>query len=129
MSRTIKFRAWVPKYKEMFTVAILSWNQDGSLLIKLKEHMDADFYRPGAAEIQLMQFTGLTDMHDTEIYEGDIVKFAGYSQDEKFTSQIIFDQGIFRPKMWSEPLGFYKSKEVIGNIYEHPELVKRSRHE
>jgi uncharacterized phage protein (TIGR01671 family) len=71
-----------------------------------------------------LQYTGLEDDGGKGIYEGDIVRFDGHIRDERFASPIIFDHGMFRPKMWPEPLGFYKYKNIVGNIYENPELLK-----
>ena len=90
---------------------------------------------------KLMQFTGLHDKNGKEIYEGDIVKINAHSYDFGFEKdrigEIRFIEGCF---------GFYKQLsekeylfnelstefgygeleyyEVIGNIYENPELLK-----
>ena len=77
---------------------------------------------------QLMQFTGLTDKNGREIYEGDIVK---YIMGMKFT--ITFHKNAFG---WFEGDDFIPfadmaqcqlpELEVIGNIYENPELLKEN---
>lgn len=72
------------------------------------------------------QFTGLLDKNKTEIYEGDIVKSLIGKKDV-----VIFKLGCF---CWdNQPLTFdrqdfkiYETEdwaEVIGNIYENPELI------
>ena len=72
------------------------------------------------------QFTSIKDKRGKEIWEGDIV-IVSYG-----TGEVIFEQGAFLIK-WiddkeanMELLGFECKEpvEVIGNIYENPELLK-----
>ncbi len=87
------------------------------------EHGDEDFVT--------MQFTGLKDKNGKEIYEGDII--AGvegiYRRDARPTA-ITFEKGVFgfNGTSFSEgesELNWTTEKaEVIGNIYENPDLLK-----
>ena len=75
----------------------------------------------------LMQFTGLLDRNGTEIYEGDIFmdeEAGSYSFVEWDTAH-----GGWTTNAWFTPMELAKeagSLEVIGNIYENPELLPRS---
>ena len=68
-----------------------------------------------------MQFTWLLDKNGKEIYEGDIVKiedrFWGVYRDESYLEYFIMN--------WesNEPMYLYAHYEVVGNIYENPELI------
>ena len=80
------------------------------------------------------QYTGLTDKNGKEIYEGDIVTTdikRPYLIVEFRDGSFMFncnDGGkdyydIMMPIM-KEPQSTYKYGEIIGNIYENPELIK-----
>jgi len=96
--------------------------------------------------IILMQYTGLKDKNGKEIYEGDIVEFnyvRGFDAEEsheedfdntrvkRFKKQVKFCSGEFTPREegYYPDDGFYGYRywdfEVIGNIYENPELLRR----
>ena len=71
----------------------------------------------------LMQYTGLKDKNGKEIYEGDIVKSNDHSiwvvkWDCDYASFMIQSFGN-RGLSWL----MHITPEVIGNIYENPELV------
>ncbi|WP_044674945.1 YopX family protein, partial [Streptococcus suis] len=71
----------------------------------------------------LMQSTGVFDKNGQEIFEGDVVNIFG----EKL-SKIYYSEGAFCVEVLNggTPLHVYLSEhlEIIGNIYEDPELVE-----
>lgn len=69
------------------------------------------------------QYTGLHDKNGKEIYEGDIVKY------ENIIGKIMFFNGSFVLSDFEEEeeweLGVINQElEIIGNIYDNPELLK-----
>jgi len=76
------------------------------------------------------QYTGLKDVNEKEIYEGDIVEIKGYDLCDYVISKVVVSEGRFgiynyRHSDWC--LGnIYKYAEVIGDIYSNPELLKES---
>lgn len=113
--REIKFRAW--NGDEMFANPDIVMNEN----IPLNQQISA---LQGVGV--LMQYTGLKDKNGKEIYEGDILSTSG-KLTEKFPIEIVWDQAnawyTGRRHNGHEASIWPDSREVIGNIYENPELL------
>ena len=113
--REIKFRAWDKHNKRMAmrTEWKPVWIRD--------DKNDVYTLEARADEYELMQYTGLKDKNKKEAYEMDIIKFA----DGK-TNEIVWRDGGFtlRFSILSCLSELTEDWEVIGNIYENPELLK-----
>jgi uncharacterized phage protein (TIGR01671 family) len=73
------------------------------------------------------QFTGLLDKNGKEIFEGDVWKGEPIDSDygEKITGVVDYDAPKFGVRIWAGSVRvWFNSGEVIGNIYEHGELLK-----
>jgi len=70
----------------------------------------------------IMQFTGLKDKNGKDIYEGDVVliKTGVFIWKSKGQCEVEFWDGRFMSG--KENLSNWTDVEVIGNIYENPEL-------
>ena len=123
--REIKFRAWLKEEKIMGEVLgidilhkeIFFLNEDANCY----EHTDFK-------DIELMQYTGLKDKNNKEIYEGDILKLRDnhgiqlVKYHDEWSAFIVESQKDTSVGV----LGLYFDKEdfeIIGNAYENPELL------
>ena len=146
MQREIKFRTWNKNEQKMEQVFGLDWTDkkntedepEHRFTDKIQSYLcDAplvngeDEYRKvwweDRYEYDLMRFTGLKDKNGKEIYEGDICK-----------APHDFGPGGFSERTfavaWHNELGYQwnywdlSKLEVIGNIYENPDLLKQYVH-
>lgn len=119
--REIKFRAW-DKDKKIFVTAKNCYLNlaDGWVYNQIKDD--------GYYNLELMQYTGLKDNNGTEIYEGDLHSSdKGLYKVNYYLSQFVLDRIIKRTNETHNSLflsDWYDQGEVIGNIYEHPNLLK-----
>jgi len=147
--REIKFRAWNKEEKTMvdlhkMTPLALSVSMNTQLALQGKTGVFIPFFK----EVVLMQYTGIKDKNGKEIYEGDILKVTEKERvfSRSFPSQVEFGKTntwivevYSLPAMWlvkgkmqghlitvvSQANEAEGCVEVIGNIYENPELIPK----
>lgn len=120
-----KFRAWDKDHKYMEYTdknLVVCFSDEGA---EVTDHTTFSHSCISMEKFELMQSTGLKDMKDTEIYEGDIVK---NEYDEIYVVK-WFDAGFHLEEKYNggfdySELHFGDNKKVIGNIYENPELLE-----
>ena len=93
---------------------------------------DGKFWNPDYIfHTQKDQFVGLFDKNGIEIYEGDILRILDEEeyQGDAVIIAVEFKEGCFVDSYFHWTLACIKEykREVIGNIYENPELLKEER--
>ena len=105
--REIKFRAWDSGKRKFIYTSVPRFNGC----------WDIDFL-----DVEFQMATGLKDKNGKEIYEGDIVNTDG------IVKEVVFDKwlpGFIGLVSYPGEIEVDEKKiEVIGNIYENPELLK-----
>jgi uncharacterized phage protein (TIGR01671 family) len=133
MKREIRFRAWDDRAKHMVTDGFVIY-PDGKM-----EFPEGGWDLHGQDDgYPLMQFTGLKDKRGNDIYEGDICRGILNYPGELFLNDppnLVDEVGEIRMHefmwlLWDEDeykqgrIDRYDTIEVIGNIYENPDLLK-----
>jgi uncharacterized phage protein (TIGR01671 family) len=127
--REIKFRAWDIKGKRMIAFEDMFEFDPGNYQVSVDDHDGhALYYGKLPHTCELMQYTGLVDKNGKEVWEGDIVKYTedGVYEDEERSTVVFENCGFWLDKHDNE-YGYWPEAEdieVIGNIYESPELIK-----
>ena len=133
--RDIKYRAWDGDRRRFVAVTGLR-APDGVVKAVL-------WYNFPTREVEtlrnfeLLEYTGLKDKNGREIYEGDIIPIS--NETETRNAYVEFYDGAFviagpaadgsgeiLRALLGELVDEYKATEVIGNIYENPELLERA---
>jgi len=122
--RELEFRAWDGK-KMCYNEEV--WLRDDSWWYGLPGY-DAppDKAYSGNKETAIMQYIGLKDKNGEKIYEGDLCRdSSGVSRvvwNDKFASFCLCRKGWLSSHFFGEAID-PKDIEVIGNIYENPEIA------
>ena len=117
--KEIKFRVWDNDLEIMSYSAaeiFITFSDDGICIgYKIDDEID---------DYELMQYIGLKDKNGKEIYEGDIVKFFEYKVIDNIVlpEEIVIINDI---RKGCDTLRPSQYMEVIGNIYENPELLEK----
>lgn len=125
MSREIKFRVW-DKNRKVWGSPLLAMTS-GNIHFDWRDRTIIN------DDIEVMQYTGLKDKNGKEIYEGDILKstpgFATFFIDDKrehITTVEFIGSGFkenYEGVLNNLDQHDLRYVEVIGNIYENPELM------
>lgn len=147
--REIKFRAWDENNKIMhhdfqfiksgdFGNDWIIFTSDKHKLGMNPSPLENPFF---SQQIKIMQYTGLKDKNGKEIYEGDVCRFNPIKEEPVFFHGLAYvdnkkvggswkiircdneggeEWGLDSSSFWNEDF------EVIGNIYENPELLEKS---
>lgn len=139
--RPIKFRAWDKTFKKMFNVIAILFDHQA---VYFDELVESNAYKAMTRElvstqmtnrsaslndVVLMEFTGETDRNGRPIFEGDVVQFYSTTsiKGERYSALRKEKTKVVQWNAKQNGVGFNIGSsnpniEVIGNIYENPEL-------
>lgn len=123
--RELKFRIWDKREQKFEASRDMALSKNGDLYYirsagnELLE-VDNEYYI-------IQQYTGLKDKNNKEIYEGDILRYINL-----IIGQVIFAFGSYQVKTLEnlnfglDDICYHCTIEIIGNIYENPELLENN---
>lgn len=121
---TPKYRVWDKELQTMLDVSLIDFKK-GVLVGEHWEFGETNFM--SFDEIVIMQTTGLLDKNGKEIFEGDIfgTKDGLLNGVVEYRSDLgMWTNSLIRYNNFERLCTVANSREIIGNIYENPELVE-----
>ena len=125
---TPRYRAWDKHEQKMFTNdELIIWN--GNVYANDSKKLTCNNLKGWSIDDEyLMQSTGLVDKNGKEIFEGDIVKMSKDVYSEPTYYEVVRHRGgAYRLEskqhgceLWLR----HTDCEVVGNVYENPELLE-----
>ena len=123
-----KFRAWDSSKKEMFTDTF-AITESGQVVVVEQEFVTSIPDYVFVDYLIVMQSTGLKDKNGNEVFVGDIIKCTRGCPHEVYLEKeyggtyvggmpAIYLKGIREGYAWTG------AEEILGNIYENPELLE-----
>lgn len=125
----MRFRAWHKAMQRMSEILAISYERQK---VKIKHQQGITHMTIPLDEAILMQSTGLFDVNGKEIFEGDIVVnkygnvgYVAYLQQEA-GFVVVLKKSDYRlgHRNTGESYDVATNHEIIGNIYQNPELVE-----
>lgn len=123
---TPKFRAWDKETKTMLDVSLIDFKKS----VLVGEHWEfGETNFINFDDVNLMRSTGLHDKNGKEVFVGDIIKCTRGCPHEVYLEKeyggtyvggmpAIYLKGIREGYAWTG------AEEILGNIYENPELLE-----
>ncbi len=134
--RNLKFRAW--SKKEGCWCGAFSIHKSGMVSDMIDAEIDKDSGLAlsdahwGENDLEVTQFTGLQDIDNTDIYEGDILFFSYGIPPVRVHAEVVYRNGrydVLTPGHTPSSCPLHELKEtvgeyeVFGNIYQDAELL------
>ena len=124
-----RYRAWDTTNKEMFKDTF-SITESGQVVVVEQEDVMCPPDYVFVDNLVIMQSTGLKDKNGKEIFEGDILDYNGkkalvrwHGSYASFIYRFV-DELQKRNPEWKPLYLAYMKCEIIGNIYENPDLLE-----
>ena len=123
-----KFRAWDKENDRMIYPSTegvcFELDDDGINILDISGGYPEDHVVPFLDSV-LMQSTGLKDKNGVDIFEGDV----GWDAHFEEYGEVVFENGSFRYEFGNISEDLFEVTddiEIVGNIYENPELLEQA---